>query len=83
MEVGIWKEIGQQLVLELAFSDQTEAAEFVLKIAQLSDELNHHAEIEFYKCRKVRLSICTHDAGNSITEQDHHWKAKVNKLLSQ
>jgi 4a-hydroxytetrahydrobiopterin dehydratase len=81
MEVETWKEINGELVLELAFSNQTEAAEFVLKVARLSDELNHHADITLYEWRKVRLAICTHDAGNTITSTDHDWTKKIDQII--
>jgi 4a-hydroxytetrahydrobiopterin dehydratase len=83
MEVGTWNEINGELILELVCSNQTEAAEFVLKVARLSDELNHHADITIYQWRKVRLAICTHDEGNTITDTDHDWTKKVDLIIGQ
>jgi 4a-hydroxytetrahydrobiopterin dehydratase len=76
-----WNTVDGKLVREMTFSDQTEAANFVLKVATMSDEVGHHADIEMYAWRKLRLTISTHDAGGIITEKDHNWTARVDELM--
>lgn len=82
MEVSGWKEIDGQFVCEFVFDDQTSAAQFVLQVAKMSDETNHHAEILLHSWNRVRLSICTHDEGNSITEKDYLWSSKVDEIIA-
>lgn len=74
-----WKEVNNALVREYEFENQTEAATFALKVAKRSDELNHHADIELYQWRKLRLTISTHSEGR-ITEKDHDWVREINQL---
>ncbi|MFT5777697.1 MAG: 4a-hydroxytetrahydrobiopterin dehydratase [Crocinitomicaceae bacterium] len=81
MELGSWNTIDGKLVREMTFTNQTEAASFVLKVAIMSDEVGHHADVEMYAWRKLRLTISTHDAGGAITEKDHKWTAMVDDLI--
>ena len=81
MAIKEWNEINGKLVRELSFSDQARAAEFVLSVAKISDAMNHHGDIELYSFNKVRLSVCTHDANNTITDRDRAWTKEVDQLL--
>lgn len=76
MEIENWENTGKELVRKFVFENQTELAEFVLKIARYSDEVNHHADMEISECRKLRLSISTHDE-NGLTEKDFSWAKEL------
>lgn len=80
MEVKEWEEKDNALVRELAFENQTELAEFVLRIARYSDEVEHHADMDIREYRKLRLSITTHDR-NALTERDIEWAKSVNVII--
>ncbi len=80
MEVKDWEEKDNALVRELAFENQTELAEFVLRIARYSDEVEHHADMDIREYRKLRLSITTHDR-NALTERDIEWAKSVNVII--
>jgi 4a-hydroxytetrahydrobiopterin dehydratase len=67
-------------VRELAFENQTELADFVLRIARYSDEVEHHADMDIREYRKLRLSITTHDR-NALTERDIEWAKSVNEII--
>lgn len=80
MEVKGWEEKDNALVRELAFENQTELAEFVLRIARYSDEVEHHADMDIREYRKLRLSITTHDR-KALTERDIEWAKSVNEII--
>lgn len=76
----MWKQQNNKLVKELTFNDFKEAWEFLNKVAVLAEEYNHHPEIENVY-NKVTLRLCTHDAGNSITEKDKALAKEIDKLV--
>lgn len=76
----MWKKQNNKLIKELTFNDFKEAWEFLNKVAVLAEEHNHHPEIENVY-NKVTLRLCTHDAGNSITEKDKALAKEIDKLL--
>lgn len=80
MEVKGWEKKGNALVRELAFGNQTELAEFVLRIARYSDEVEHHADMDIREYRKLSLSITTHDQ-NALTQRDIKWAQSVNVII--
>lgn len=79
-QIEDWTNTGSSLVREFVFKNQTELAEFVLLAAKYSDELNHHADMQISECRKLQLSITTHDE-NGLTERDFDWAIGVNKIV--
>ena len=83
MEIEGWLVVNGMLVREFEFEDQTEAAEFILLVAKMSDAMGHHCEVLHHSWNKFRLSICTHDAGNTITEKDYFWAEEVNRIVGK
>lgn len=80
MEIENWENTGNELVREVVFENQTALAQCLLEIARYSDRVNHHADMEITQCRKLRLSISTHDTGN-LSEKDFDWALGMNALL--
>ena len=78
MEIENWKNNGNELTREFLFENQTELAEFVLLVAKYSDKVNHHADMEISECRKLRMSLSTHDE-NGLTELDYKWAMELNQ----
>lgn len=75
-----WKEDNNQLVNTFTFSDFSEAFGFMTRVAMLVDRLDHHPEwSNVYN--KVEIRLCTHDAGNKITEKDRHLAAEIDKIV--
>lgn len=75
-----WERTDTALVRKFVFENQTQLAEFVLLVAKYSDEVNHHADMQISECRKLQLSVTTHDAGG-LTEQDQNWAKELNALI--
>lgn len=61
------------------FESFKEALEFLNKVADISESVNHHPDI-FISYNKVNLNIYTHDT-NSITELDFELAQKIDELL--
>jgi 4a-hydroxytetrahydrobiopterin dehydratase len=59
-----------KLVNTFVFKSQTELAEFVLKIAQQADKMNHHPDYKIYKAFTAEITLYTYDK-KAITELDH------------
>jgi 4a-hydroxytetrahydrobiopterin dehydratase len=76
-----WKEENNQLVREFEFSDFVAAFTFLNKVAELAEIHAHHPEI-WNVYNKVRLSLTTHDAGNTITDKDHKLAKAIDALIT-
>jgi len=73
-----WSKKEKGLVKRFTFLNQTELAEFVLKVARLSDKLNHHADMMIVY-NQLELSLITHDKG-CITEQDWEMSTEIDRI---
>jgi len=76
-----WTENKDGLKSELQFTDQTELAEFVLKLSQLSDKIEHHADLDI-RYNKLSLRLISHDV-NAITDRDRKMAANIEKLAAE
>ena len=68
-----------KIVKEFSFKDFNEALDFVNKVAQLSEEMNHHPEIN-WNYNKVKITLVTHDKGR-VTEKDTDLAKKIDEIL--
>lgn len=76
----MWQENNNKLVKELTFKDFNQAWAFLNKVAVLAEEHGHHPEIENVY-NNVTLKLCTHDAGNSITEKDRKLAEAIDGVI--
>ena len=76
--MGKWMEVDNNLVREWIFKDFNEAFAFLTRVGLLAEKLNHHPEI-WNVYNKVRISLTTHDAGNTITEKDRKMAAEIDR----
>jgi 4a-hydroxytetrahydrobiopterin dehydratase len=75
-----WKEINNSLEKTYHFSDFKEALNFINKVGDISESMNHHPEItNIYN--KVTLKLRTHDK-NQITDLDYQMAKKVDDLFN-
>ena len=75
-----WKEENNQLVKEFKFKDFIEAFAFMSKVAIVAEKMNHHPNwSNVYN--KVRICLCTHDAGDVVTDLDHKLAKEIDKLV--
>lgn len=64
-----WKEEKGKLVKHYWFESFKEAWIFLEKLAVIAEKEDHHPEIHNVY-NQVKISLCTHEAGNKITEKD-------------
>ena len=75
-----WNETPARLEREFQFDDFRAAMAFLNRVADVAEELGHHPKI-FNVYGMVRLTLTTHDAGNTVTEKDHRLAAAIDALL--
>ena len=78
----MWKEENNQLTRTFEFKNFIEAFAFMTKVALIAEKMNHHPNwSNVYN--KVTISLCTHDAGNVVTEADRKLAEKIDKLFDE
>ncbi len=74
-----WKEENHKLQKTFVFNTFTDALAWMVKAAFIIEKMNHHPEwSNVYN--KVHVSLCTHDAGNTITDKDRKLAESLDKL---
>jgi 4a-hydroxytetrahydrobiopterin dehydratase len=75
----MWKEENNKLVREFIFKNFIQAFAFMTEVARVVDEMDHHPEwSNVYN--KVNISLCTHEAGDTVTEKDHALANKIDQI---
>lgn len=74
-----WNLIAHQFRTVVHFRNQTELAHFVLEIAQLADQLDHHPDLTIRHCSELSISIYSHDK-LEITQRDYQLKDAIHEL---
>ncbi|MBX2842293.1 MAG: 4a-hydroxytetrahydrobiopterin dehydratase [Flammeovirgaceae bacterium] len=75
----MWKEENNQLTKSFEFKDFKEAFAFMTKVAMLAEQQNHHPYwTNVYN--KVEIFLNTHDAGDIVTDKDHHLAKAIDAL---
>jgi 4a-hydroxytetrahydrobiopterin dehydratase len=77
----MWKEENNKLKKNFTFKNFSEAFAFMTRVAFLAEKMNHHPEWKNVY-NTVDISLCTHDAGDTITEKDRKL-AKMIDLLDR
>jgi 4a-hydroxytetrahydrobiopterin dehydratase len=76
----MWKVVDGKLYREFKFKDFTQAIQFINKVAELSESLNHHPEIRNVY-NKVEILLYTHDSGDVITDKDKQLAEKIDQVF--
>lgn len=74
----MWATKDDKLYKEFKFDDFKSALEFVNKVGDLAEEMNHHPDIEF-GWGYAKVSLFTHSAGK-ITDKDHTLAQKIDAI---
>jgi 4a-hydroxytetrahydrobiopterin dehydratase len=82
MENINWETVNGKLVTNLKFKSQTQLVEFLLKVAHLADEMNHHPDCKIHKAFQLEISLFTLDK-NEITDLDYQLAQKIENLTSK
>lgn len=76
----MWQEIDNKLFKKFVFSDFVSAFGFMTRVALIAEKMNHHPEWKNVY-NTVEFWLCTHDAGNSITDKDRKLAEKIDGLI--
>jgi 4a-hydroxytetrahydrobiopterin dehydratase len=76
----MWTEQNNSLKQIFTFKDFSEAFAFMTRVALLAEKMDHHPEWSNV-WNKVEITLCTHSAGNKITEKDRKLAAEIDKLV--
>lgn len=76
----MWKEENNQLKRSFKFKDFKEAFAFMTKVALAAEKMDHHPNWS-NAYNTVEIALCTHDAGNTVTDRDRKLAAEIDKLI--
>lgn len=77
-----WEEKEGKLYRQFIFQDFVNAWAFMSAVAIISEKMDHHPNwSNVYN--KVDIYLCTHDAGNQITEKDHRLSKAIDEVVRQ
>ncbi len=74
-----WNENDGRLEREFVFGDFTEAFAFMTRVAFVAERLGHHPDWSNVYNR-VSISLTTHDAGNTVTDNDRAMAAAIDEI---
>jgi 4a-hydroxytetrahydrobiopterin dehydratase len=74
-----WRREGDTIVREFVRPDFAAAIDFVIVVAELAEQANHHPDILIHGYKQVRLTLTTHSAGG-VTERDFELARAVDTL---
>jgi 4a-hydroxytetrahydrobiopterin dehydratase len=76
----MWRDENNFLVKDFTFKNFKEAFAFMIRVAALAEEMQHHP-LWTNVYNKVEIKLNTHDAGNTITEKDREMAKAIDKLV--
>jgi 4a-hydroxytetrahydrobiopterin dehydratase len=77
----MWEEKNNRLVRSFKFKNFVEAMEFMNKAGEVAEKMNHHPDWRNVYNR-VEVELCTHDAGNCVTEKDRNLALEMDKIYA-
>lgn len=75
----MWPEIDNKLYQEFIFPDFSKAFSFMTRVALAAEKMDHHPTWK-NTYNRVEIWLCTHDAGDTVTEKDRKLAAIIDKL---
>jgi 4a-hydroxytetrahydrobiopterin dehydratase len=75
-----WEERDKKLYKAVIFKNFQEAFTFIVRIAFLAEKNDHHPKWT-NEWNKVEIWLCTHDAGDIVTEKDRSMAKEIDKIL--
>jgi 4a-hydroxytetrahydrobiopterin dehydratase len=76
-----WRRDGDAIAKEFVLGSFTEATQFIAKLAEPANAIDHHPDVQLYRYKRVKIILTTHDAGG-ITQNDFDLAAKIDALQS-
>ncbi|OGH59877.1 MAG: hypothetical protein A2725_02585 [Candidatus Magasanikbacteria bacterium RIFCSPHIGHO2_01_FULL_33_34] len=79
MNTSNWKKTKKEIIKNFKFTNFKKAIDFVNKVGEIAEKLNHHPDIKIYNYNQVELKLSTHDT-KSVTEQDYKLANEIDKI---
>ena len=76
----MWQEENNTLYRAFTFDDFSEAFAFMVRVALLAEQNNHHPTWT-NTWNKVEIWLSTHDAGDTVTDKDRNLARAIDDLL--
>lgn len=73
-----WQQNGQAIQRIFEFPDFRAAMQFVNKVADAAEQVNHHPDIDI-RYNKVTMALVSHDSGG-VTERDVRMAEKISQI---
>lgn len=75
----MWTEENNKLKRSFEFKNFIEAFSFMTKVALIAEKMNHHPNWDNVY-NKVNITLCTHDANDTITDKDRKLADAIDKV---
>ena len=75
----MWSEENNQLKRTFIFKNFVDAFAFMTRVAFIAEKMNHHPNWSNV-WNKVEICLCTHDAGNIVTEKDRKLAKAIDEI---
>ncbi len=77
----MWIEKENQLQATFKFKDFQEAFDFMIQVALVAEQMNHHPWWSNV-WNTVEIRLTTHDSGNTVTQKDHALAQAIDSIIS-
>ena len=74
-----WSFENNQIHSDFQFKDFKKALNFVNKVGDEAEKMNHHPDIFLHSWNKVKITVSTHSEGG-VTEKDFKLAVTIDKL---
>lgn len=78
----MWTEEDNMLKASFRFQDFSQAFAFMTEIALQAEKQNHHPNWSNV-WNRVDIQLCTHDAGNTVTDRDRKLAAAIDRIYAR
>ena len=75
-----WSQRPDALECDFEFEDFAAAMAFVNRVADVSEEADHHPDILVHGSNKVRLTLASHSEGG-LTDADHALARRIDEVI--
>jgi 4a-hydroxytetrahydrobiopterin dehydratase len=74
-----WKLVDNAVEKNFKFANFREAIEFINRVADIAEVMNHHPDILLWSWNNVKLTLSTHSAGG-LSEKDFALASKIDQI---
>jgi len=78
----MWQEKNNMLQRSFEFKDFVHAFAFMTRVAFVAEKMNHHPNWSNV-WNKVDISLCTHDAGDTVTDKDRKLAQAIDQVAEE